>query len=72
MIVWVKVGFRKTVTGDRSFYYLSGSNVQSQMKSLCQMMVFMPLVVVLIGQFSRDVIGHQGNSLFIEVKLVSG
>ena len=24
-----------------------------------QMMVFMPLVVVLIGQFSRDVIGRQ-------------
>ena len=29
------------------------------MKSRRQMMVFMPLVLVLIGQFCRDVIGRQ-------------
>ena len=29
------------------------------MKSRRQMMVFMPLVLVLIGQFCRDVIGGQ-------------
>ena len=29
------------------------------MKSVSQMMVFMPLVVVLISQFCRDVIGCQ-------------
>ena len=32
---------------------------QSQVKSLRQMMLFMYLVVVLIGQFCRDVIGRQ-------------
>ena len=35
------------------------SHLQSQLKSVSQMMVFMPLVVVLIGQFCRDVIGRQ-------------
>ena len=39
--------------------YLSGSHLQSQVKSRCQTMVFMPLVLVRIGQFCRDVIGHQ-------------
>ena len=29
------------------------------MKGLGQMMVFMPLVIVLIGQFCLDMIGHQ-------------
>ena len=47
------VVLRKNVTD------VSGSHLQSQVKSLCQMMVFMPLVLVLIGQFCRDVIGRQ-------------
>ena len=51
MLVWVRVVFRKTVFGDR--HYLSGSHLQGQVKSLRQM----PLVVVLIGQFGREVIG---------------
>ena len=37
---------------------MSGSHLQSQSKSRRQMMVFMPLVVVLIGQFCCDVIGR--------------
>ena len=56
MIVQVRVVFRKTVVGDLCFDYLSGSHLQSQVKSLCQMMVFMPLVLVWIGQFCRGVI----------------
>ena len=36
---------------------VSGSHLQSQVKSRYQMMVFMSLVLVLIGQFCRDVIG---------------
>ena len=54
----MKVVFRKTVVGDWCFYYLSGSHLQSQVKSRRQMMVFMPLVLVLIGQFCRDQIGY--------------
>ena len=54
MIVRVKVVFRKTIVGDWRFDYLSGSHLQSQVKSVSQMMVFMPLVVVLIGQFCRN------------------
>ena len=46
VIVRVYVVFRKTVVGD-----LSGSHLQTQVKSRRQVMVFMPLVVVLIGQF---------------------
>ena len=53
MLVWVRVVFRKAVIGDRRFNYLSGSHLQGQVKSLRQM----PLVVVLIGQFGREVIG---------------
>ena len=44
VIVRVRVVFRKTVVGDWRFDYLSGSHLQSQVKSLRQMMVFMPLV----------------------------
>ena len=71
VIVRARVVFRKTVVGDWCFDYLSGSHLQSQVKSRRQMMVFMPLVVVWIGQFCRDVIGRQnmkvavtGQSLF--------
>ena len=59
VIIRVKVVFRKTVDGDRRFDYLSGSHLQSQVKSRRQMMVFMPLVVVWTGLFCRDVIGRQ-------------
>ena len=52
VIVRLKVVFRKTVVGDWRFDYLSSSHLQSQMKSRCQMMVFMPVVLVLIGQFN--------------------
>ena len=58
VIVRERVIFRKTVVGDWRFNYLSGSHLQSQVKSRRQMMVFMPLVVVLIGQFCHDVIGR--------------
>ena len=51
--------FRKTVVGDWRLDHLSGSQSQSQVKSVSQMMVFIPLVVVLIGQFCRDVIGRE-------------
>ena len=50
----VRVVLRKTVVGDWRFNYLSGSHLQSQVKSCRQMMVLMPLVVVWIGQFCRD------------------
>ena len=59
VIVRVRVVFGKTVVvvGDRRFDYQSGSHPlpKSQVKSLRQMMVFMPQVVSLIGQFCRDV-----------------
>ena len=58
MIVWVRLVFRKTAVGDRVFNYLSGSHLQSQVKSRPQMMVFMSLVAVLIGQFGREAIGR--------------
>ena len=53
VIVRVKVVFRKTAVGDWCFDYLSSSHHQSQVKSHRQMIVhvFMPLVVVWIGQF---------------------
>ena len=38
--------FRKAVVGDWRFEYLSGSNLQSQVKGPWQVMVLMPLVVV--------------------------
>ena len=60
MIIQVRVVLRKTVAlvTDRCFNYLSGSHLQSQVRRLChQMMVFMPLVVVWIGQFCCDAIG---------------
>ena len=57
VIFRVRIAFRKTVVGDWRFDYLSGSHLQSQVKSCRQMMVFMPLVLVLIGQFCRDLIG---------------
>ena len=51
VIVWVKVVFRKTVFGDWRFDYLSGSRLQSQVKNRRQMMmIFMPLVLVWIGE----------------------
>ena len=59
VIVRVRVVFRKTVVGDWRFDYLSGSHLQSQVKSCCQMMVFMPLVLVWIDQFCHDMIGRQ-------------
>ena len=40
VIVQVRVVFRKTVVGDWCFDYLSGSHLQSQVKSGRQMMVF--------------------------------
>ena len=40
MIVRVRVVFSKTVVGERCFNYLSGSHLQSQVKSRHQMMVF--------------------------------
>ena len=49
VIVRVRVVFKKTVVGDWRFDNLSGSHLLSQVKSLRQMMVFMPRVVVLIG-----------------------
>ena len=58
VIVRVRVLFRKTVM-DWRFDYLSGSYLQSQVKSLRQMKVFMPLVVILIGQFCRELSGSQ-------------
>ena len=69
VIVRVKVVFRKTVVGDWRFDYLSGSHLQSQMKSRRQMMVFMPLVLVLIGQFYRDVIGRQNVKVVVISRL---
>ena len=59
VIVQVRIVFRKTVVGDWRFDNLSGSHLQSQVKSRHQKMVFMPLVMVLIAQFCRDVIGFQ-------------
>ena len=46
MIDRVRVVFRKTVGGDRHFDYLSGSCLQSQVKSRHQMMVFTAVIVV--------------------------
>ena len=54
MIFRVRIVFRQTVVGDWRFDYLSGSHLQSQVKSRRQMMVFMPLVLVLIGQLLED------------------
>ena len=51
VIVRVKVVFRKTDVST----YLSSSHLQSQVKGRRQIMVFMPLVLVWIGQFCRDV-----------------
>ena len=65
MIVQVRVVFRKTVVGDWRFDYLSGSHLQRQVKSRRQMMVFMSLLLVLIGQFWRDVIGHQNMKVVV-------
>ena len=59
VIIRVRVVFRKAVVGDWSFDYLNSSHLQSQVKSRHQIMVFMPLVVVWIGQFCCDVIGSQ-------------
>ena len=66
MIVRVKVVFRKTVVGDN----LSGSHLQSQVKSGRQIMVFMPLVLVWIGQFCRDVIGRQNMKVVVIGRLL--
>ena len=59
VIIWMRADFRKTVVGDWHFDYLSSSHLQSQVKSLYQMMVFIPLFMVFIGQFGQEVIGHQ-------------
>ena len=40
------------------------------MKSRRQMMVFMPLVLVLIGQFCRDVIGRQNVKVVVIGRLL--
>ena len=45
VVIQVRVVFRKNVVGDRCFYHLSGSHLQSQAKSLGQMMVFMLSVI---------------------------
>ena len=47
------VVFRKTVFGDWRFDYLSGSHLQTQVKSRRQMMVFMPLVTVDLNHNQR-------------------
>ena len=44
VFVRVRVVFRKTVVDDWRFDHLSGSHLQSQVKSRRQMMVFMPVV----------------------------
>ena len=46
VIIWVRVVFRKIVVGDWHVNYLSGSHLQNQVKSLPQMMVFMPLTTL--------------------------
>ena len=45
VIFRMRIAFRKTVVGDWRFDYLSGSHLQSQVKSRRQMMVFMPVVL---------------------------
>ena len=70
VIVQVRVVFRKTVVGDWRFDYLSGSHLQSQVKSRHQMMVFMLLVLVLIGQFCHDVIGCQNVKVVVIGRLL--
>ena len=47
VIVWVRVVFRKTVVGDSCFDYLSASHLQSQVKSILQMIVSTLLVVLI-------------------------
>ena len=42
------------------------------MNSRGQMMVFMPLVFVWIGQFCRDVIGHQNVKVVVIGRLLFG
>ena len=66
VIVRVKVWFRKTAVVD----YLSSIHRPSQMKSHRQMMVFMSLVLVLIGQFCRDVIGRQNVKVVVIGRLL--
>ena len=59
VIVQARVVFRKIVVGDWRFDYLSGSHLQSQVKSRHQMVVFMHLVVktsVTNNSFSKDYI----------------
>ena len=57
--VRVRVSLERMLLGDWRFDHLSGSHLQSQVKSRRYMAVFMPLVVVWIGQFCRDVIGRR-------------
>ena len=47
----------------------SGSHLQSQVKSR-QMMVFMSLILVLIGQFCRGVIGRQNVKVVVIGRLL--
>ena len=70
VIVRVKVMFRKTVVGDWRFDYLSGSHLQSHVKSRRQMMVFMPPVLVLNGQFCRKVNGRQNMKVVVIGRLL--
>ena len=52
-LAWLSLEDLKTVVGDWCFDYLLGSqHLQSQV----EMMVFMPVVMVWIGQFCHDVI----------------
>ena len=72
VIVRVRVVLRKTVLGDWRFDYLSSSHLQSQVMSRCQIMVFIPLVVVEIAQrFCRDVIGRQNVKVAVTGRLLS-
>ena len=66
LFVWRDCPGEKTVIGDWHFNYLSGSHLQSQVKNRYQMMVFMTLVLVLIGQFCHNVIGHQNVKVVVK------
>ena len=63
VIIRAREVFRKTDVGDWRFDYLSGSHRR-------QMMVFMPLVVVWIGQFCRDMIGRQNVKVVVIGRLL--
>ena len=54
----MRVVFRKTVVGDRRFDYLSGSHLQSQVKSSSGDSIYAS-GRGLIGQFCHELIGRQ-------------